>query len=125
MLNCMLWNKNDFNVSTRNQVKDPSNMKFVTYLMNFECQPCGIFGGFSYHQEDEAIYPNIFAATLGLVYRINKLVSSNFMGMVSSVSVIFYTGDTYSYHYNKGEYVNIEEKTFPRNLKGIAKGLEI
>ena len=60
--------------------------------MNFECQPCGIFGCLLYHQEDEVIDPIIFAATLGLGDRINKLVSSNFMGMVSSVSVIFDTG---------------------------------
>ena len=69
--------------------------KLVTSLMNFECQPCGIFEGFSYHKEDEVIDPNIFAATVGLGERINKLVSSKFMGMVSSVSVIFDTGDTY------------------------------
>ena len=47
------------------------------------------------------------------------------MGMVSSVSVIFGTGATYSCSSNKGDYVQIEEKKFPRNLKDIAKGLEI
>ena len=47
------------------------------------------------------------------------------MGMVSSFSVIFDTGATYSYSSNKGDFVKLEEKTFPRNLKGIAKGLEI
>ena len=47
------------------------------------------------------------------------------MGMVSSVLVIFDTGATYSYFSNKGDLVNIEEKTFPRKLKGTAKGLEI
>ena len=56
---------------------------------------------------------------------IKKLVSSNFMGMVSSVSVIFDTGATYSYSSNKGYFVNLEEKKFPRNLKGIAKSIEI
>ena len=75
MLNWMLWTKNDFNASHRKQVNSPSNMKLVTYLMNFECQPCGIFEGFSYHQEDEVIDPNIFAANIGLVDRIKKLVS--------------------------------------------------
>ena len=70
-------------------------MKLVTSLINFECQPCGIFEGLSYHQEDEVIDPITFAATAGLVNIINKLVSSNFMGMVSSVSVIFDTGATY------------------------------
>ena len=57
--------------------------------------------------------------------RIKKLVSSDFMGMLRSVSVIFDTGDTYSCSYNKGYFVKLEEKTFPRNLKGIAKGLKI
>ena len=47
------------------------------------------------------------------------------MGMVSSVSVIFYTGSTYSCSSNKGDFVKLEEKAFPRRLKGIAKGLEI
>ena len=71
-------------------------MKLMTSLMNFECQSCKIFEGLSYHKEDEAIDPTIVADTLGLRYRMNKLVSSNFMGMVSSVSVIFDTGATYS-----------------------------
>ena len=48
-------------------------MKLVTSLMNFECHPCGIFNGFSYHQEDEAIDPTIFAANVG-VARHNKEV---------------------------------------------------
>ena len=47
------------------------------------------------------------------------------MGMVSSVSVIFDTGDTYSCSSNKVDFVKLEEKKFPRKLKGIAKGLEI
>ena len=46
------------------------------------------------------------------------------MGMVSSVSVIFDTGATYSYYPNKGDFVKIEEKNIPRNIKSIAKGLE-
>ena len=44
------------------------------------------------------------------------------MGMVSSVSVIFDTGATYSCSSNKEDFVNPEEKKPPRNLKGIAKG---
>ena len=100
-------------------------MKLVTSLVNFECQPCGIFEGLSYHHEDESIDPIIFTATSGLVNRINKLVSSNFMGMVSSVSVIFDTGATYSFHSIKGDFVKLEEKKFPRKFKCIAKGLEI
>ena len=47
------------------------------------------------------------------------------MGMVSSVSVIFDTGATYSCYSNKGYFVNLEDKTFTRNLKGIAKGFDI
>ena len=101
MLNCMLWTKNNFKVSHRKQVKSPSNMKLVTSLMNFECHPCGIFEGLSYHQEDEVVDYTIFAATVVLGDRIKKLVSSNFMVMASSVSVIFDTGDTYSCSSNK------------------------
>ena len=70
-------------------------MKLVTSLMNFECQPCRIFEGLSYHQEDEVIDTIIFAATVGLGNRIKKLITSNFMGVVSSVSVIFDTGSNY------------------------------
>ena len=129
MLYWMQWTKNEFkvsyrknfNLSHRKQVKAPSIMKLVTSLMNFECQPYGIFEGFSYHQEDEAIDTNIFSATVGLGNRIRKVVSSKFMGMVSSVLVIFDNGDTYSSSSNKGYFVNIEEKIFQRNLKGIAK----
>ena len=82
-------------------------MKLVTSFMNFECQPCGIFERLSYHQEYEVIDPIIFSATVGLVNRINKLISSNFMGTVSSISVIFDTGDTYSYYYNKVDLVKL------------------
>ena len=95
MLNWMLCANNDFKTSHRNQVNAPSNMKLATSLMHFECQPCGLFEGLSYHQEDEAIDPNIVAATIGLGHRIHNLVSSNFMGMVRSVSFIFDTGATY------------------------------
>ena len=35
MLNWILWTKNDFKLSHRKQVNDPSNMKLVTSLMNF------------------------------------------------------------------------------------------
>ena len=59
-------------------------MKLVISSINFECQKCGIFEGLFYHQEDEAIDTNIFVATAGLGDRIKKLVSSNFMGTVSS-----------------------------------------
>ena len=47
------------------------------------------------------------------------------MGMVSSVSVIFDTGATYSCSSNRGYFVKLEEKTFSRKLKCIAKVLEI
>ena len=71
----MLWTKNDLNIFQRKQVNAPSNMKLVTSLMNFECQPCGIFEGLSYHQEDEVNDTIIFAATEGLVDRIKNLFS--------------------------------------------------
>ena len=90
----MLWTKNDFKVYHRKKFNSPSKIKLVTSLMNFECQPCGIFEGLSYHQENEAIDPTIFASTVGLGYRIKKSVTSKFMGMVSSVSLIFETGAT-------------------------------
>ena len=70
MLNWMLWTKNDLKIFHRKQVNASPNMKLVTSLMNFECQTCGIFEGLSYHQEDEAIDPIIFAATVGLGTRI-------------------------------------------------------
>ena len=47
------------------------------------------------------------------------------MGMVSSISVIFDTVATYSCSSNKADFVNLEEKKFPRKFKGISKGLEI
>ena len=107
MLNWMRWTKNDLNIVHRKQVNVSPEMKLVTSLMDFECQSCGIFEGLSYHQEDEVVNPIIFASTVGLVDRINKLVSSNFIGMVSSVSVIFDTGVTYSCSSNKGDFVKL------------------
>ena len=101
MLNWMLWTKNDLQIFHRKHVNVSPNMKLVTSLISFECQPCGIFEGLSYHQEDEVIDPIIFAATAGLGNIIKKLVSSNFMGMVSSVSVIFDNGATCSCSSNK------------------------
>ena len=62
--------------------------------MSFECNPCEIFEGVSHHKEDESIDTTTFAYSVGLGDIINKLVSSNFMGMVNSVSVIFDTGST-------------------------------
>ena len=47
------------------------------------------------------------------------------MGMVSLVLVIFDTGDIYSCSSNKGDFVKLEDNIFPRNIKGIEKGLEI
>ena len=125
MLTWMLCTKNDLKIFHRKQVNTPTNIKLMTYFMNFECQPCGIFECLSYHQEDGVIDPIIFADTVGLGNRIKKLVSSKFMVMVRSVSVIFDTGDTYSCFSNKGYFVELEEKTFPRKLKGIENALEI
>ena len=45
--------------------------------------------------------------------------------MVSLVAVIFYTGATYYFYYNKGDFVGLEENMLPRKIKGIAKGLDI
>ena len=39
------------------------------------------------------------------------------MGMVSSVSVIFDTGATYSCYYNKEDFVKLEEKTSQESSK--------
>ena len=125
MLNWIIWTKIDLKVSHRKHINSISNMKLVTSLMNFECQPCGIFEGLSYHQEVEVIDPNIFAVTVGLGDRIKNLVSSKVMGMVTSVSVIFDTVSTYSCSSNYGDFVNIEYKMPPRKLKGIAKDIDI
>ena len=91
----MLRTSNYLKVSHRKKVNYPSNMKLATTLNDFECQSCRIFESLSYHQEDEVIGTTIFADNVGLGERVNKLVSSIFMGMVSSVSVIFDTGATY------------------------------
>ena len=69
----MIWNNNYIKVSHRKEVNATSNMKLATSLMNFECHPCGIFEGFSYHKEDKAIDPTIFAATVGLGDKIKKI----------------------------------------------------
>ena len=74
MLNWMLWTKNDLQIFHRKHVNVSPNMKLVISLINFECQPCGIFEGLSYHHEDEVIDPIIFAATVGLVNITKKLV---------------------------------------------------
>ena len=76
MLNWMLWTKKDLKIFHKKHVNVSPNMKLVTSLINFECQPCGIFEGLSYHHEDEVIDLIIFSATAGLGNRINKLVSS-------------------------------------------------
>ena len=75
ILNWMLWTKNDLKIFYRKHVNVYPNMKLVTSLINFECQQSGIFEGLSYHQEYEAIETIIFADTVGLVNRINKLIS--------------------------------------------------
>ena len=98
-------------------------MKLVTSLINFECQLCGILEGLSYHQEDEVIDPIIFAATVGLVDIIKELISSNFMGMVSSFSFIFDTGATYSCSSNKEDFVKLEEKNSQEGSKAYQKVL--
>ena len=46
------------------------------------------------------------------------------MRMVSLVSVIFDTGETYICYSNKGDFVKLEEKIQTIKLKCIAKGLE-
>ena len=74
MLIWILGSKNYIKLSHRKKVNAPSHMKLATHLMNFECHPCGIFEGLSYHQEDEAIDPTIFASTIGLVDTIKKLL---------------------------------------------------
>ena len=121
----MVWSKNDLTVYHRKQVNSPPNMKLATSLMNFECHPCGIFESFSYHQKHEAIDTTIFAATVGLGDRIKKLVSSDFMGMLIAVSVIFFTGANYLCSSNKGDFVKLKEKNFSRNIKGTPEGLQI
>ena len=47
------------------------------------------------------------------------------MGMASSVSIIFDTVSTYSCSSNKGDFVDLEDKMSPRNIKGIEKVLGI
>ena len=69
-------------------------MKLVTSLMNLNVNRVVYLKILSCHKEDEVIDPIIFASTVGLGNRIKKLFPSNLMGMMRSVSVIFYNGDT-------------------------------
>ena len=55
---------------------------------------------------------------------ISKLASSEFMGMIIPVLVIFDTGSTYLFSYKK-EKLGLEEKTFLINIKYISKGLDV
>ena len=66
MFNWMLWTKNDLKIFHRKQVNASPNMKLVTSLMYFECQPCGIFEGLSYHKEDEVIDPIMVVPNNGI-----------------------------------------------------------
>ena len=47
------------------------------------------------------------------------------MVTITSFSVIFDTGATYSRYFIKGDSVDLWNMTLPRNLKCIAKGLDI
>ena len=125
MIIWMLWSKIYLIVYHRKQFNAPSNMKLEKSLMNFECHTREIFEVLSYHQEDGSIDHNIFEATIRLGDIIKNLVSSISIVMVSSVSVIFDTGATYSCYYKKGDFVKLKDKMLPRNLKGIEKGLGI
>ena len=121
----MLFSRNELKVFHRKKGNDPSNMRLTASLINIECHTYGIFEVISHHQEDEYIAPSTFVTSVGLIKIIKKLVSSNFMVMVSSVSVIFDNGYIYSCSTNKGGFVKIDEKILPRNLKVIAKVLEV
>ena len=48
--------------------------------------------------------------------RIKKVVPSKFMGTMSSVFIIFYTGYTYSCSSYKGDFWKLEDKMTPRNM---------
>ena len=45
ILMLMLMYKKYLGVSHRNKCYSPSDVRFVTYLVDFECHPCGIFEG--------------------------------------------------------------------------------
>ena len=45
--------------------------------------------------------------------------------MMRTVSVIFYTGDTYSYLPSKEIFVELKEIKVTKNIEGISKGLDI
>ena len=63
--------------------------------MVISCYPWGMFEGLSHPQKVESIARTTFAASSVLGDLITKLFSSNFMGIVRSVLVIFDTVDTY------------------------------
>ena len=122
----MMWilmSNKDLSISHRKKCYGPSYMRLMTSLMYFECHPCGIFESLAHPQVVEIIAPATFASCAGLGYRIKKLVSSNFMGMMRVVLIIFDTGVTYLCSSNNGYVVNLEAKTPPRKLKDIAKDL--
>ena len=45
--------------------------------------------------------------------------------MMGSVSVLFDTVINYSWYFNMGDFLYLEENTFPINIEAIDKGLEI
>ena len=76
-------------------------------------------------QSFESIEPDTIAEPSELVYIIEKLVLSRFVGMMREYSEIFDTRDTYSCYSNKGEFLNFDENKYTQNIKGISKGLDI
>ena len=101
MMIWMLLSSKDISTSHRNTVNYPSDVRFVTSLMKFQCRPCGIFEGLEISQYVEVIAPTTFAKSASLGDIIKKVVLSNFTGMIRSVLVIFETGVINSWYYNK------------------------
>ena len=75
MMSCILLSKNEVKVYCINQGNATSDVRLATYLMIFECQPCGIFECFLHHKEDEAISPTSFSYYTELVDRAEKLIT--------------------------------------------------
>ena len=61
----------------------------------------------------------------GFGNKIKKLVSSNFMGMMRSVSLIFDTRSSYLCSSNRVNFVELVENKSPRNIKVVSKVLEV
>ena len=92
MMTLIIMSKKYLIVSNREHFYAPSNGMLSASLIHMEYHSCGKFYVISHPQEVESNATDTFEAYAWLVYRIKGLVSSNSMGIMTAVSVIFNTG---------------------------------